>query len=151
MAANREAVRDAVATLLEDGLTGTGNPVQAVYNHQVGDFAGQSPVVVVSSAGSGRPAMTFSGNRATFWLNVHVFVLYSDEGDWGEDDAEDRLDLIEADIAGIVDTNRGPTDDWQKLGYGERMSGAGRSQTGAVVVGGLEYRTELIPLQAEVF
>ena len=151
MAANRETVRDAVATLLEDGLTGTGNPVQAVYNCQVGDFDGQSPVVVVSSGGSARPAMTFQGNRATFWVNVHVFVLYSDEGDWGEDDAEDRLDLIEKEIAGIVETNRGPTDYWQKLAYGERMSGMGRTQTGSVVVGGLEYRTELIEMQAEVF
>jgi len=150
MAANRETVRDAVAALLESELTGTGNPVQAVYAYQVGDFGGRSPVVVVSSAGSERPAMTFSGNRATFYLNVHVFVLYSDEGDWGEDDAEDRLDWIEKEIAAVVDANRGPTDDWQQLAYGELTAEAGRSRCGSVAVGGLEYRTELVPLRVEV-
>ena len=49
---NRETVRDALGTLLSAALVGTGKPAQAFYGYMVGDFAGQSPVVVLTSSGT---------------------------------------------------------------------------------------------------
>lgn len=141
---NRETVRDAMAALLETVLVGSGLPVQAVYAYRVGDLAGQSPVVVVSSAGSERPRMTAAGGRTTVRLQVDVFVLYSDEDTWGEDEAEDRLDLIEKSIAETVHANQ-TTTNWQAVDY------AAPSERIDVEVGGLEYAREMILLRVEVY
>jgi hypothetical protein len=141
---NRETVRDAMAALLNTALVGTGLPAQAVYAYRVGDLGGQSPVVVVSSAGSERPRMTAAGGRTTVLLQVDSFVLYSDEGTWGEDDAEDRLDLIEKTIADTLHANQATTN-WQAVDY------AAQSERVDVEVGGLEYAREMILLRVEVY
>ena len=141
---NRETVRDAMATLLETALVGTGLPAQAVYGYRVGDFNGQSPVVTVSSAGSERPPMTARGGRTVVYLQVDTFTLYSDEGSWGEDEAEDRLDLLEKTIAETLHGNQ-VTANWQAVDY------AARSERVDVEIGGLEYAREMIPLRVEVY
>lgn len=141
---NRETVRDAMAALLNTALVGTGLPVQAVYAYRVGDLGGQSPVVVVSSAGSERPRMTAAGGRTTVLLQADVFVLYSDEDAWGEDEAEDRLDLIEKTIAETIHSSQ-VTANWQAVDY------AAQSERVDVEVGGLEYAREMILLRVEVF
>lgn len=141
MASNRETARDGLAALLTTALASL---VQTVYHYRVGNFEGASPVVVVSSGGSLRRRATLQGGRATVYLQVDVFVLYSDEGTWGEDEAEDRIDAIESAIAGVVDANQA-TDDWYALSFSER------SQRLDVEVGGLEYIREVITLAAEVW
>ena len=103
MASNRKTVRQAFADLLETALASL---AQKVYDYRVGDFGNQSPVVVASNAGSRRERISFQGSKVTTYLQVDVFVLYSDEGSWGEDDAEERLDDIEAAIAGVLDGNQ---------------------------------------------
>lgn len=141
MASNRETARDALAALLTTALSSL---VEDVYNYRIGDFAGASPVVTVSSAGTVRRRATMQGSRATVYLQVDVFVLYSDEGSWGEDEAEDRIDAIESAIAGVVDANQ-QTDDWFALSHSER------SQRVDVEIGGVEYIREMITLAAEVW
>lgn len=133
-----------MAALLNTALVGTGLPVQAVYAYRVGDLGGQSPVVVVSSAGSQRPRMTAAGGRTTVLLQADVFVLYSDEDAWGEDEAEDRLDLIEKTIAETIHSSQ-VTANWQAVDY------AAQSERVDVEVGGLEYAREMILLRVEVF
>jgi hypothetical protein len=138
---SRETARDALAALLDTALVGVGLPAQAVYNYQIGDFQGQSPVVVVSSGPSERVVAGMAGCwMTTHTLFVHVFVLYSDEGDWGEDDAEDTLDTIEALVADVVLANMS-TANWDHLRYGEP------TLPGSVEIAGVEYRTEAIALQ----
>jgi len=140
---NRETVRDALTTLLDTALTGVGNPAQAVYGYQIGDFQGQSPVVVVSSAGSERLKFQLSGQRSLLYFNVYVFVLYSDQDTWGEDDAEDRMDLIEKEIADVLRDNRN-TSNWTDIQL------EGRSTLDAIAIGGTEYRREVMEIRAEV-
>jgi len=144
MSSNRETVREVLAELLQTALVGSGRPAQAVYSYQVGDLGGQSPVVVVSSAGSERQRLSFQGSRATFRLNVYVFVLYTDGSDWNEDDAEERLDLIEKTIAETVDVSQ-RTAFWESVGY------AGETVCDSVEIGGEEYRRETIPIWVEVY
>lgn len=132
MASNRKTVRGALAGLLETALAGS---VQKVYAYRVGDFGTQSPVVTVSASGSARDRATYQGSLARMYFQVDVFVLYADGETWGEDDAEDRLDDIEAGIAGVVDANQA-TDDWFALDL------EGRSQRVDVAIGGVEYVRE---------
>lgn len=142
---SRQPARAGLATLLETALVGTGLPVQAVYAYQVGEFQGQSPVVVVTSGPMERLRDTMGEcYRSRFNLLIYVFVLYADPGTgWGEDDAEDALDAIEALIAATLLTNT-RTANWDRLEY------AGASDVDAVAIGGVEYRRELITLTVEV-
>ena len=147
-AINREVSRDALEALLETALVGTELPAQAVYNYQIGDFAGQSPVVTVSSGGSLRSRRTITNTNwdNVFYLNVHVFVLYAepDNVNWTDAHAEDALDDIERRIADVLMINRS-TANWDVINY------AGRSNRISIDIGGDEYSTEIIPTQVEKY
>lgn len=135
---SRKLARKHLASLLQAALTGSGKPVQAVYDNQVGDFGGQSPVVVVSSGGSLRERLTYQGQKSKYLLDIHVFVLYADEASsWTEAMAEDALDDIEELIQGVINDN-------QRSTYWESLTMTAASETGGVVIGGKEYRSELI-------
>ena len=144
MSTSRQTAREGLAALLQAALVGAGLPAQAVYDYQVGDFQGASPVVVVSSAGSERSRASLGACwHTTVYLWVHVFVLYSD-GTWTEADAEDKVDAIEAAIADVVLANSSYSGYWDKLIYDEPTLLDG------VEIGGVEYRREVIRLRAEV-
>jgi len=140
----RKTARLKLAELLGAALVGDGLPAQAVYPYQVGDFAGQSPVVVVASGPADHQTNGFGCVRASFQLLVFVFVAYAAAGGWTEADAEDALDDIEAIIAGVIEAN-GRSEAWDKIAY------SGPTQPDPVVIGGVEYRRELIALDVQVF
>jgi hypothetical protein len=140
---NRETVRDQLATLLSTALVGTGLPAQAVYNYQVGDFEGKSPVVVVTSAGTGRGNPLIS-DTSVFLLEVHSFVLYAlEDGTWTEAQSEDRLDLLEKSIADVVN-NANDSGVWLSIMI------ADQSEIDGVEIGGDEYRHEMVPVRVTV-
>ncbi len=142
--ANRETVRDALATLLTTTLVTNDEIVEAVYNYQIGNVAGESPFVTVSSAGSMREVITQSGNMPPiFYLTIDVFVIYA-SGSWTEDNAEDRLDLIERTIADVIAANSGKTANWDQIDY------SGRTNRLSVVIGGDDYIREIIPVEVLV-
>lgn len=142
IAQNRKTVLAAWAAILQSALVGVGKPVQAVYDYPVGDFQNQSPVVTVSSGGSERRSFTFQGTIPNYDLLVDVFVIYAADGGWTEDMTEDALDDIELAIAEAVAANQ-VTAYWQSLSIVER------TQPTYVVIGGAEYRRELIRVRAE--
>lgn len=145
MSANRKVVRQALASLLTTNLAGSGLPLQELYRYQVGDFGGQSPVAVLTSAGTRRERLTFQGSKATFFFDLHLFVLYAEPAaDWNEENAEDALDDIEAEVAALLDANQ-RTATWEALDYAERSTAL------PVVIGGAEYKHEIIPVSVEVF
>lgn len=147
-ATNRETSRDALEALLETALVGTGLPASAVYNYQIGDFEGRSPVVIVSSGGSLREHFSISSGdwQNVFYLNIHTFVLYAQPSNvnWTEAHAEDALDDIERRIADVIMTNRDNAA-WDMIKF------AGRSIRTSVDIGGDEYIMEAIPVQVEKF
>lgn len=145
-ATNRETGRDALAGLLSTALVGTGLPAQAVYGYQKSDFEGQSPVVVVLSAGTRRQRFGVGTQKYRSWFayEVLVFVADADEAvSWTDADVEDRLDLIEKEIADVVADNRSTTN-WDDLKHDE-----GFGQILPAVVGGKPYKMEIIRLIAE--
>lgn len=132
---SRRAVREEVSALLATRLT----TAQQVYGDQPSSFGGQSPVVVVASAGSKREEQqiqrTFGGPIAPkFNLDIYVFVLAA------ATNADDALDDLEAAIAQFVaDAPKAQT--WTAIGYD------GRTDTSFVeVFDGSEYKRERIPL-----
>jgi len=140
----RQVARLGLAQLLKEALVST--YAQAVYHYLLADFGGLSPVIVVASQGTQRQAYTAQGTRPTYSLNIHTFTRYAVPGTtWGEEDAELRMDVLERQIGAVLETSRGLTPYWKRLDYGEM------SNCGDVVVGGLDYRHEVIPVIAEVF
>jgi hypothetical protein len=149
MVANRKTYRKLLAAEIGAALT-TANLVQAVYSYRVSNFAGKSPAVVFSSAGSDRrQEITGEPDAETALIfNVDVFTLYADKSSgWNEEDAEDRIDDIEQVIANWVQVNSnglGRTElgqtSWFELVFNER------SATGSYLqperIGGQEYRRE---------
>jgi len=158
--ANRADARKALASLLATALVGAGKPAQACYAYKPADFDGQSPVILVTSDGTKRQknALSTLTRQVTFYLSVHVFVLFADStateaGDdgesvvssWTESDAEDRIDLLEKSIADVVADNI-KTADWDMLSLGP-ADGGERSRIEPIIVGGKEYQHEVIPVE----
>lgn len=137
---NRETVRDALVTLLASGLTGI---AQQVVGNRISDPQGQTPVVAVLSSGSERPRLTFQGTGAVFHLLIQSLVLAEDATGYTEADAEDKLDLLEASIAQVINDNaRTTTWDYIEL--------TGRTDVADVAIGGHAYLLETIPVAIKV-
>ena len=141
----RHDAKNALTTLLTTALVGSGLPVEAVYGYRVGDFEGQSPVVVVDVAGSGHPAPdVYGGWPVIANVNVYVFVLYSEQGTaYTNEDADEVLADIEARISAVIQANPS-TATWSRASY------RGDTLAGAVVLGGNTYKFEEIPLALRV-
>jgi len=149
MAVNRETVRDKLAELLEDDLVTMEEIVEAVFNRKVDDPQGRSPIVCVLSAGSGRPPTAFGTHGAEFHFEVQIWVLYADPGAtpaWTEALAEDRLDLIEKEVAEVIENNASIAGYWKDIDYD------GRSIVVDITVrGGAAYVLEKIPILVEIY
>lgn len=144
--ASRRTARETLAGLLTTALVGSGKPAAAVYDYLVGDFQGQSPVVVVSSGPAERVRDSMGDcYRSRFELRCYVFVAYSDPaGTWTEADAEDAIDAIEVAIADVVLANSRSAGAWDFLAL------LMPTELDSVTIGGNEYRREIITMTAEV-
>lgn len=113
---------------------------QAVYDHQPASFGGQSPVATVHSGGVEFPSETFGGDEdAVMELLVTNYVRRDDA-----DAAEDTLDALLIALVNVVKTNR--TDaNWSRLVVN------GLTEPDYYVVDGVQYRAELIRLQATIY
>ncbi len=140
---SRKTARKHLASLIEASLVTNLHLVQVVYAFQAGDLNGQSPVISVCSGGTFRERESFDeDNYPTFYIDIHVFVLYSDGKDWTEDLCEDRLDDIEEAIGKVISDNQ-HTQYWEALTQEEPTSPDGLD------VGGQEYRHELLRIKVE--
>ena len=137
MATSREAARDALVTLLSTALVGTGLPAKTVTGSKIATLQGATPIVAVLSAGSERSRPPFQGAKATFHLEVLVFVRQSQTG-WTNAQAEDALDDIEVLIANTYEVNTA-TANWEMVDYD------GQSTVFEIEVEGTKYYMERIP------
>lgn len=151
LVASRKVVREKIAALLTTGLVGPTLPVQLVYDYQVEGFGDDNDVtvIVVTSAGSDR---TTARGRFTpidlVYIDIHLFVLYSKEAEWTEEQSEDALDLIEQGVVSIlkqyVDRSSELNPEWLTLVIKEA------SGIEPVIVGGKSYRHEVVQTELEV-
>ena len=145
---NRETVRDALATLLNTALVGTGKPADKTFGYLAGDLGTPVAAVVVTSAGTERNRTDPGQQTFDVWvyLDVLVYVLYNDGASWTESQGEDKRDLIEKTIADVVQDNTVSENVWDDLQYDGRTTA-----TEVEVEGGVTYFVERIPLKAHVY
>ena len=136
---NRSVVRKAIAALFT-GLTTGGTPlVKVVYDYQIGDLQGQSPVIVVVSGPASHEKISERGLTETHHIiYVHLFVLYATEdGLWTEAASEDKIDAVEKAVTDLVIDNFAATA-WFTLSLGEF------SEVTAISMANVLYRHESI-------
>lgn len=152
-AANREACRDALATLLAAELVTELEEAQAALNYQAGTLV-MSPVVMVVSAGTLRKQAGMNSerhaNKFRFLVKVYVADAATADG-WTEQNVEDALDLLNKRVADVVMDNRSPAQNasvpWTRLYLEEAFS----TITAAPDLGGNPYLIEATPVIAEVY
>jgi hypothetical protein len=141
---NPETIRDEVATFLEADLVGAGLPAQAVYNYEKKDFSGQSPVVLVATGGDSFNRHSNSERvKGSIYLDVLIFVLYSDDSGWTEADCEDALNLVKKTTLESIFNNQ--------FTPSRSIFIEGRSNIVPANVGGASYRLERMALRVELF
>ncbi len=134
----RKSVRKAFATLLTSSLVGTGKLSYTVKAYRWGNIQGQSPVVIVSSAGTMRTPLTFQGTVPSYQIQVDIFVAYSTEDStYTEETAEDLLDDIEQAIAGVIAAN-------QRTANWEAATQRDWSTREDITIGGVDYIREYL-------
>jgi hypothetical protein len=143
MAFNRKTTRQAVATLLENSCPSA----QEVYAYKPRDLAGESPILAVLSAGSNRQPYTMAGNKAAFFLEIHSFVLDGlADGSWTAQEAEDALDQMEYEVGAALEKSRQSPGQWQSILYD-----LDRSEIRSIIISGIPYLEEIIPVRVEVY
>lgn len=155
-AVSRAAVRAELTAKLAAGLVGSGKPAAAVYGYRVFDFAGLSPVVVVTPAGTTRiqTTMNTTSRDVEMVFDVFCFVLASDAAAGVSESAtEDAIDALEKAIADIVQdnvTNHSPS---IAGGAWNTLQTAGPCRDDSIIdaaignVGGAVYKRLVVPLR----
>ena len=127
-------------------ILGSGTAIQTIYTYAAEDLQGESPVLRIMSASAERPPLTFKGTRTKFGIFLQTLVLFKDEeNDWTPANAEDTIDLVEAQIAQVI---YNPAT-WNQTDILSITSGA-PSTVRRDVVQGETYLQELIPIIVEV-
>lgn len=136
LANNRKFIRKTFKAILSGGIS----EVQKVISGQVDDFKGQSPIIVLDSAGSTRTPIAVGSSYPDHKIDLFTFVLCSDpENGWTEENAEDQLDDIECKIGDLIDAN-------QQSAYWNAISYVQPSEAITVTIGGVDYRREVTTL-----
>jgi hypothetical protein len=144
---SRETVRDEIVASLASSIAGSGKPVSSVYGYQVGKLDGESPVVLVLSASTAR---TPRGMGAQSWDNEFSFELHvlvydgKDANPLTEQQREDKMDEIEAAIAGWMATHQHGTN-YRALYYTPEPT----TITSVTYLDGNPYRLEVIKVRVE--
>ena len=139
---NRADVRRTLKSVIKGSATG----IQTIYHYQAVDLKGESPVLRIMSASSERPPLTFKGRRSTFGVLLQLAVLSSDDdNNWTTENAEDTLDLIEAQLSQVLFKPQS----WQGTAI-LTVNNNGPSIVRKDVIQGTTYLEELIPILVEV-
>lgn len=138
MAINRSDVRKQMAALLR--LEVEAIPDNQIFDHKISSTNGATPLIVLASAGSERPPRAYP----RFAIAVNCMVLYSEESEgYTRSDAEDLIDLIESQVAAVVEKFQG-YDNIFAIDY------EGRSLLDEFSLNGVPYLCETIVLVAGV-
>jgi len=128
---SRETVRDALTAVFSAALVGSGKPAQVMYGYKAGDFQRQTPVVVLTAAGSDRMQLRPLPNaNQVFYFELHLFTLYavvkpSDNSfQWTDAQSEDNLDALEKAVSDVIvdysDMRRTPHYAWKQMFANDR-------------------------------
>lgn len=149
-AENRKAVRERLVAHLTTDLVGTGLPVEKVYSYDRRDFDGESPVVLVLSAGSIR--VPFGVGSALFGSGMRFSIISfireaDDEIGWTAENVEDALDDVEQAISDSVMAHRKDPPYWTEMMFADTEI----SEILPANVGGVSYKMEVMTVLVEVY
>ncbi len=149
---NREAARDALATLIDASMGPAGDgAVTEVLNYSTVDLQGRTPVVMVFADGTNRSKREGFGPDSYFAtearLRIALFVALPSPTDtaYTHQDAEDKLDLIDKRIADVVIASDSAAQ-WKALRYEPGFS----QPTDVELPGGHRYIMETFSLIAKL-
>lgn len=138
---SRKDVRMALIAGLKGSITGIDQAQIIGYKPPL---KGEFPWIAVLSDGSGRPPMTQRGTESEFYINILTYVAES-ALNWTEEQAEQLLDDLEAQIAAYLETVKGNINNWNSLDYSERSRVSRFDPQGGTV-----YLIEAIPVKVTV-
>jgi len=137
---SRKTVRTRMATRIKAAVT----TLVEVYDHQVKDFGGRSPVLTIHS----------DGTRSTFpdyTREYHSFILSLWWKRTDDDATEDYIDDLGKDVRQWLIDNTADAGYWHDLSFDDVGDGeGGRSQMDYVLLDGVMYRREMIRVTALV-
>lgn len=141
MTTSRQSIRTQLAALLAANVPSA----QAVYAYEPGDLNGQSPVLVIASAGSERMWRSHGTPHLRVYLTVDVYTRAAESATGGYTYATsaDVIDTVEAQIATTIDAHQTEPGLWVGITY------ADRSLVEFGLWDALPYFRERIPLQIE--
>lgn len=134
---SRKQSRQQLATLLTAGVT----DLVAVYDHEVRDFGGRSPVATIHS----------NGTRTTFpdyTREYHRFLITLLWKRSDDDLTEDYVDDLAADVRQTLIDNAEAAGYWQDLQFDDEADGF--SEMGYWIIDGVQYRWERIRVTAYI-
>ena len=127
MAKNRSIIRNRLADLFTAELITSQDVAQAVYGYNTIDFEGQSPVLIVYSAGSD-PSHSEGVHPTRRIIQRHrfrlvVFVALPEEGDaTTRSDTQDDLDTMMTAVVTTVENNQKSEGYYKGLNFEEGFS-----------------------------
>lgn len=147
---NRKTVRKAVQASIAAALVGPSKVAQACYAYQTGEFdmalsnndVANLAIYVIVSDGADRQnedSVTVDALQTVF-LALHSFVLYEKEGEWTEEESEDKIDDMEAGFIEWLSLNEDRRDENEPAWLQCQL--IGRSTIDSVFLAGIEYRHE---------
>jgi hypothetical protein len=144
---SRKTVRDEIAAALSTAIAGSGKPVSSVFGYQPGQLNGESPVVLILSAGSERQIAGLGAKKYDnrFEFELH-FMVYDgkDNQPLTEKQREDKVDEIEALAAEWFANNQSGTN-YRALRY----TTVPTQITTVTYLDGNPYRLEIVKISLE--
>lgn len=138
---SRETIRDAVYALFSSYAPAT---FKAVYNNwpDVGQAKGQSPILMITSSGTGQGMAGLNTNPTVFRLNLTVLVKVSDPSDssFTRATAMDKIDTLDALVRQVIRDGVGNAN-WDNIAFE-----SGITQTENIIFEGLPYMVENHPI-----
>lgn len=146
---NRKIIRQALASLLDASLPSEWD----VWRYGTSEFGGKARNVVVASGDAEYPSSGAqdigefrSESGAEFFFNIGIFILYANAAqNWSAENSQDALD---DGLKMVVDIVR---DNYKSAAWDEMLLN-GRSAVGIVAdIGGVPYRSEIVPVRIRIF
>jgi len=148
----RKLTRLAIGAKMEADLVGEGLPAADFASYHKSDFGGASPVITISTSGSGLPPLTTQGSSYSYYFEVNTLVIRPNQTEivagYTESDAEDALDDVYDAIKEWIANNRkdAVNGEWDYVAIEARSN-----IIPIVDDGGRGYFMENIPIKVEVF
>jgi hypothetical protein len=136
---SRKVIREAVAALFTGYAPAT---FKAVYDNwpNVGQAKGQSPILIITSSGTGQEMAGRDTNPRSFRILITVLVKVDvTNSEFSRAASMDKIDTLDALVAQVIRDNAGNAN-WDNVQFGDGMT-----EVDSIIFEGLPYMAEVHP------